>query len=150
MRLCVFSTLPPELKLEVIDYVSSPRSHQRSANNHQLDDKRDLYNASKTCRWLEDAVLKRLYRSVDVEIPSQQSLAWSTGRYLNLRPHVVESILEITIRDQLDMYDGCELAHGNGPASPETYLYDVLAQIPSNQLKSFSYARYLLIVMNLR
>lgn len=112
------------------------------ADCKQLDDKRDLYNVSKACRWLEDVVLRRLYSSVEIEIPSQQSPAWRTGNYLTLRSHVIKAIREITIRDQLEVdADSCIPNHSNASTdSPETYLNRTIAQIPSNQLKSFSYA----------
>lgn len=112
------------------------------ADGQQLDDKRDLYNVSKACRWLEDVVLRRLYNSVDIEIPSQQSPAWRTGHYSNLRSHVIKAIREITFRDQLEVdAESCIPNRSNASAdSPETYLNRTIAQIPSNQLRSFSYA----------
>lgn len=86
-------------------------------------------------------MLRSLYRSVDIEIPNQDSSAWADRNYLSLRPHVVRAVKEITVRDEAPQQKAsnppCRSALAAGSA--ETYLKQLLAQIPSNQLKSFSY-----------
>ncbi|KAK5945113.1 hypothetical protein PMZ80_002317 [Knufia obscura] len=123
---CYLFYLPSELKLDIIDY---------------LDQKRDLYNVSKTCRWLEDIALDRLYKVIDLELPADKSSAWSTGGYLKLRPHVVRVIEEITIRDGIMDHTQPQFykRRRSDAGSPENYAGQVIQEIPENQLKSFSF-----------
>ncbi|KAK5100439.1 hypothetical protein LTS08_005188 [Lithohypha guttulata] len=123
---CYFFKLPAELKLAVISY---------------LDQKRDLYNISKTSKWLEDIALKRLYKVVDIQIPAEKSSAWSTGGYLRLRKHVLKAIQEVTIRDGVMDHTQPQYSRRrrSDAGCPETYAMQVVEEIPQSQLKSFSF-----------
>ena len=110
------------------------------ANNCKLDQKRDIYNASRTCRWLEDIALKRLYNVINIEIPAEQSWAWSTGGYLRLRSHVINVIQDITIRDGVmdqrqPQFSG---RRRSDAGCPEAYAMQVVEEIPKNQLRAFA------------
>ena len=95
---------------------------------------------SKTCRWLEDIALKRLYKVIDLEIPADTSSAWSTGGYLRLRPHVIKTVQEITIRDGVMDHTQPQFCkrRRSDVGSPENYARRVIQDIPDNQLESFS------------
>ena len=45
-------------------------------------------------------VLRKLYDEVDITVPSQKSPAWYSGRFLNLRPHVIQAVRDITLREE--------------------------------------------------
>lgn len=106
----------------------------------QLDKKRDLYNTSQTCQWLEVVAAKTLYRNVDVEIPAEKSSAWTTGGYLRLRSHVVKAIQNVTIRDGPLNYTKPQYSkrRRSDVGCPEDYLMRLVEDIPSDQLKQVS------------
>ena len=106
----------------------------------KLGSKRDLYNISKTCKWLESIALSRLYSIVDIEIPIDKSSAWSTGGYLKLRPHVVKAIKNITVRDSVTDHSRPQFhrRRRSDAGCPESYAARVVQDIPANQLQSFS------------
>lgn len=86
-------------------------------------------------------VLKHLYASIDIEIPSLESPAWNTAKYLDLRPHVVKAIRQIVVRDQLEEHTkSCPSDQSTAAVtSPEAYVARLIAQMFSNQLNSFAY-----------
>ena len=137
---CHFYWLPSELKQHVVSYVSDFRKAYASADFWKLDQKRDLYNLSRTCQWLEDVVLNRLYSVVDVEIPTEKSSAWSTGSYLKLRTHVIQEIQELKIRDGGPNHTQPQFhkRRRSDAGSPESWAAQILEKMPRKKLKSLS------------
>lgn len=107
---------------------------------YQLDQKRDLYNVSQTCQWLEAVALKALYSIVNIEIPAEKSSAWTTGGYLRLRSHVVKVLRNVSIQDGVTNYTNPQYSKRmrSDARSPEDYLMRLAEEIPGNQLRRVS------------
>lgn len=138
---CHLFRLPYELKLEILNYVSDFFLRSRTkTNSEKIDSKRDLLNVSKTCRWLEDVALRRLYNAIDLEIPSDKSYAWRTGEFVKLRPHVVHAVQDITVRDgnKAGRQPQMRGRRGSSAVCPESYTVDMIQGIPFDRLKSIS------------
>ena len=89
---------------------------------------------------MEDMVLRKLYDEVDITVPSQKSPAWYSGRFLNLRPHVIQAVREFTLRE--------ETKHSNSLATPaqskcmatgvEQYVIQIVEQMLPDTLQAIS------------
>ncbi|KAJ9616299.1 hypothetical protein H2200_000017 [Cladophialophora chaetospira] len=115
---CRLLSLPTEVKLEIVDF---------------LDQRRDLYNLSQTCRILEDMVMSRLYYNFSFELPQN-------GRP-TFREPVTQSVRELTIRNgktqrRDSMYKRRRISDAGSVASRVNGLLD---RIPKDQLTKFEY-----------
>lgn len=106
---------------------------------YQLEPKRELYNLALTARAMEDMVSRRLYARVDVEVPQDRDSAWTTGGYLMFRPHVVQSMRELTVRNGvIDVRNSVHSRRRSCNAgSVDEYLRQLLESVPESQLTLF-------------
>ena len=105
----------------------------------QLDRKRDLYNLSLASRAFEDMVTAKLYAKVDVEIPQDISAYWKTGSYPLFRPHVIEAVKELSVRNgpvnfRSSGYNRRRLDAG----CVDCQIRDIVDKVPEGQLSSLS------------
>ena len=107
----------------------------------QLYRRRDLLNLSMSCKNLEDVVLRRLYASVNVEMPQLKTMSWNMGPLPHFRRHVVASMQELTIRNgYMDPRDPVySRRRRSDRGSIDAYVKDLVSGIPDGQLKAFSY-----------
>ncbi|ETI19738.1 hypothetical protein G647_08751 [Cladophialophora carrionii CBS 160.54] len=115
-QLCRLLSLPAEVKLHIVEF---------------LDNRRDLYNLSQTCRILEDMVMARLYHTVDFEL--------SQTRKPTFREPVTQSVRELTIRNgrtqrRDSMYRRRRISNAG---STSAGVNGLLEKIPRNQLTRF-------------
>jgi hypothetical protein len=83
-------------------------------------------------------VSRRLYTKVDVELPQNRDMAWTTGGYLMFRPHVVQSIRELSLRNGLMDFKNTAYnrRERSDAGSVDGYVRQVLEHIPQDQLMS--------------
>ncbi|OAP64381.1 hypothetical protein AYL99_00353 [Fonsecaea erecta] len=118
---CRLLTLPNEVKLHVVNY---------------LDNRRDLFNLSLTCRVFEDMVMTRLYHNVDFHLP--QTPLPGTALF---REPVVQSVRELTIRNgRKERRNSVNKRRRiSDVASVEGYVNRLLEKIPPSRVKSFAF-----------
>ncbi|EXJ66315.1 uncharacterized protein A1O5_10467 [Cladophialophora psammophila CBS 110553] len=101
----------------------------------QLDNRRDLYNLSLTCRVLEDMVMARLYHTVDFHLP--QSPMHGTTAF---REPLIQSVRELTIRNgrtqrRNSVYKRRRISD---VASIEGHVNSLVEKVPTGQMTSFA------------
>ena len=101
----------------------------------KLDNRKDLYNLSQTCRVLEDMVMSRLYHNLDFTL--------SQSRNPTFREPVMQSVRELTIRNGRTQNRDSTYQHRriSDTSSVGGSVNGLLAKIPENRLTSFEYAR---------
>ncbi|EXJ92653.1 hypothetical protein A1O3_01205 [Capronia epimyces CBS 606.96] len=117
--------LPNELKLHIVDYI---------------DERRDLYNLSRTCRVLEDKVATRLYRSIDCDFPRPGG--YGKPESVPFRDLVTESVQQLTIRNgPVDIRHSVSRHRlgSSDPASVDGFVNEVLKKVPAGRLTSFAF-----------
>jgi hypothetical protein len=87
-------------------------------------------------------VASRLYAKVDVEVPQDRAISWTTGGYLMFRPHIIQSLRELTVRNGLidhksEVYNR---ERKSDAGSVDAYVQHVVEHVPQDQLSSFAYA----------
>ena len=85
-------------------------------------------------------MLQRLYENVDVEIPENRTLTWDLGGYLLLRPHVIDTVKNLTVRNGLlnvkrPVYSR---RRRSDAGCTDGYLGQIVERVPAGQLRSFS------------
>ena len=105
----------------------------------QLDRKRDLYSLSLTSRAFEDIVLARLYAKVDVEIPQYISVYWKTGSSPVFRPHIIQAVKELSVRNApVDFRGSYNRRRRSDAGCVDCQIRDLVENVPREQLMSFS------------
>ncbi|EXJ61810.1 hypothetical protein A1O7_02240 [Cladophialophora yegresii CBS 114405] len=115
---CRLLSLPTEVKLHIVDF---------------LDNRRDLYNLSQTCRVLEDMVMARLYHTIDFELDQ--------SRKATFRKPVTQSVREFTMRNgriqrRNSMHKRRRISDAG---SFSAAVNGLLEKIPANQLTRFEF-----------
>jgi hypothetical protein len=81
-----------------------------------------------------------LYARVDLEIPQDQSLLWTAAGHPLLRPHVIEVVREICVRNGPMDFKNPIYNHRRSAdtGSVDFYVRDAVNRMPANNLSSFA------------
>lgn len=85
-------------------------------------------------------VVSRLYAKVDVEIPQDRAVSWTTGGYLMFRPHIIQSLRELTVRNGIIDFKSevYSQRRKSDAGSVDAYVRHVAENVPQDQLASFA------------
>lgn len=106
----------------------------------QLENKRDLYNLSRTCKGFEDVCLRRLYAQVELGLP----VGMVRSRYKDtldyVRPHVMRVMRDLSVRNALldNSNSSSTRKHVVEEGKMTAFVHAIVEQVPMNQLRAFS------------
>ena len=85
-------------------------------------------------------MLERLYDNVDVEIPENKTLTWDLRGYLLLRPHVIDTVRNLTVRNGLVNIKSPVYSkrRRSDAGCADGYVGQIAERVPAGQLRSFS------------